>query len=78
MDVPLGACTEDLKVMLDLVLAGIVPVMLIVTVPLANIFIDETEKLDPLEGQLPLDPEQVHLIEVFFEDERPTEAPLTR
>ena len=48
-----------------------------VTVPLANILIEETEKLFPLEGQLASDPEQVQLTEVFFEVEKLTEAPVT-
>ena len=47
-----------------------------VTEPLANILIEETEKLFPLPGQLPLDPEHVQLTVVFLEVEKLTEAPL--
>ena len=48
-----------------------------VTEPLANILIDETEKPEPLEWQLPLLPEHVQCTVVFFEVEKVTEAPFT-
>jgi len=66
-----------LKVMLDLVLAGMTPLIVMVTVPVAYILIEETEKLFPLAGQLASDPEHVQLTEVFFEVEKLSEAPLT-
>jgi hypothetical protein len=62
--------------MLDLVLAGMTPLIVMVTEPWAYILIEETEKLFPLAGQLPSDPEHVQLTEVFLEVEKLSETPL--
>ncbi len=76
-EVPLGARMVDLKVIPDFVLAGITPLTMISTDPFANILMDETVNPFPLDGQLPSEAEHVHLIEVDFEVDMLSEAPLT-